>query len=305
MNEYIIETYNLEKKYKKQKAVDNMNLKIKPGTIYGLLGKNGAGKTTLMCMLLKLTKKTKGKAYIFGYDNDDENEKIYNKVGSIIEIPGFYSNLTGYENLKLFSKLQKNSKEENILKVLEIVGLTDHKNKLFKNYSLGMKQRLAIGLALLKEPDLLILDEPINGLDPVGIIEIRKLLKKLSDEFGITILISSHILSEIEQLADVIGIVKEGKLIKEITISELHDNINTYTIFQTDDVKKASAVFKKLGLEKYSDFSIADDKSIHLHNHLDLTYKINRSLVESDINVYEITNVKENLEEYFINIIGD
>ena len=195
MVEYIIETKNLSKIYYNNTVVDSINMHVEKGKIYGLLGKNGAGKTTTMCMLLNLAYPTSGEIYLFGKNSKKYTKEIYSNIGSIIETPGFYENLTAYENLKIISKLRKDFYPQNINLVLEMVNLENSKSKKFKDFSLGMKQRLGIAAAIMHNPELLILDEPINGLDPFGIKEIRALLKRLSHEYGITILISSHILS--------------------------------------------------------------------------------------------------------------
>ena len=197
MNELIIETKNLSKHYGEQKSVDNLNIHVKQGRIYGLLGRNGAGKTTTMKMLLNLSNPTSGEIQIFGEYIHGNERKILPRIGSIIESPGFYPNLTGTENLKIFALLRGVSKRNAIESALEVVGLPYNDKKLFSQYSLGMKQRLAIALAIMHDPELLILDEPINGLDPIGIAEVRSFIRELCEVKKKTILISSHILSEI------------------------------------------------------------------------------------------------------------
>lgn len=209
MVDYVIETDNLSKIYSNNRVVDSINMHVEKGKIYGLLGKNGAGKTTTMCMLLNLTYPSSGEIFLFGKNSKKHSKEIYSNIGSIIETPGFYENLTAYENLKVISKLRRDFNSVRIKLALEMVNLNHDKTKKFKDFSLGMKQRLGIAAAIMHNPELLILDEPINGLDPFGIKEIRTLLKRLSHEFGITILISSHILSEIENIADVIGFMDE------------------------------------------------------------------------------------------------
>ena len=217
--EYLVKTNGLTKKYETQTVVKNVDLHVRPGTIYGLLGRNGAGKTTIMKMMLGLTKITEGSITLFGKSLCDENKrKIYPRIGSIIEAPGFYPNLTGTENLKIFSMLRGTVSRDEVKKALEIVGLPYKDKKLYSSYSLGMKQRLGIANAIMHDPELLILDEPINGLDPIGIVEIREFLEKLCKERGKTIIISSHILSEIDLIADDIGIINNGYLIEESSI---------------------------------------------------------------------------------------
>lgn len=196
MGEYVIETRNLSKIYSKDTVVNSVDMHVEKGKIYGLLGKNGAGKTTTMCMLLNLTSPSSSEILLFGKNPGKYSTEVYSKIGSIIETPGFYENLTAYENLKVLAKLRGNYNPQNINLVLEMVNLENAKSKKFKDFSLGMKQRLGIAAAIMHTPELLILDEPINGLDPIGIKEIRTLLKRLTHEFGITILISSHILAK-------------------------------------------------------------------------------------------------------------
>ncbi|NLL71749.1 MAG: ATP-binding cassette domain-containing protein, partial [Epulopiscium sp.] len=210
MSEYVIKTTKLTKRFGEQIGVDCVNMHVPQGKIYGLLGRNGAGKTTIMRMLLNLAAPTSGEILLFGEDSQKNPKKIYYRIGSMIETPGFYENLTGRENLQIFARLRGQHKKDSIQNALEIVGLNKETRKTFGNYSLGMKQRLGIAAAIMHEPEMLILDEPINGLDPVGIQEVRKYLEMLCIEKGVTILISSHILSEIEQIADIIGVMHEG-----------------------------------------------------------------------------------------------
>lgn len=221
MSDFIIETKNLTKQYGEQKSVANLNIHVKKGRIYGLLGRNGAGKTTTMKMLLNLTRPTSGEVQIFGKNIQGNEKKILPRIGSLIEAPGFYPNLTGTENLKIFALLRGVSKRNAVQSALEVVGLPYGDKKLFSQYSLGMKQRLAIALAILHDPELLILDEPINGLDPIGIAEVRSFIRELCNVKGKTILISSHILSEISLLVDDIGIIDHGVLLEEESLAEL------------------------------------------------------------------------------------
>ena len=203
--------HNLTKQYGTQKSVSDLSIHVKKGRIYGLLGRNGAGKTTTMKMLLGLTEPTSGNAVIFGQKLRGNEKKILPRIGSLIESPGFYPNLTGTENLKIFARLRGVPSYNAIRDAVEVVGLPYRDKKLFSQYSLGMKQRLAIALAIMHDPELLILDEPINGLDPIGIAEVRSFIRDLCKERGKTILISSHILSEISLLADDIGILDRGR----------------------------------------------------------------------------------------------
>lgn len=234
MESFIIETKQLTKKYKGQLAVSNVNLHIKKGSIYGLLGRNGAGKTTLMKMLLGLTPPTSGTFTLFDQTLTGHEKQLYPRIGALIETPGFYPNLTGTENLEIFARLRNLNASHTVKNALETVGLPFRDKKLFREYSLGMKQRLGLANALLHHPQLLILDEPTNGLDPIGIAEIRDFLKTLCKDHGKTILVSSHILSEIDLLADDIGILDRGVLLEECSIKTLKEkNVNLENYFKT------------------------------------------------------------------------
>ena len=231
MESFIIETKQLTKKYKGELAVSNVNLHIKKGSIYGLLGRNGAGKTTLMKMLLGLTPPTSGTFTLFDQTLTGHEKQLYPRIGALIETPGFYPNLTGTENLEIFARLRNLNASHTVKNALETVGLPFRDKKLFREYSLGMKQRLGLANALLHHPQLLILDEPTNGLDPIGIAEIRNFLKTLCKDHGKTLLVSSHILSEIDLLADDIGILDRGVLLEECsikTLKEKNDNLENY-----------------------------------------------------------------------------
>lgn len=300
MTEYVIETENLTKKYKDKTVVNNINMKVEKGKIYGLLGKNGAGKTTTMRMLLNMATKTSGKIMLFGNVPDNST---YRKIGSIIETPGFYENLTAEENLKIISKIRGNYSKENIDEILTSVSLDDN-NKKYRDFSLGMKQRLGIAAAIMHNPELLILDEPINGLDPIGIKKIRHLLKRLSRENATTILISSHILSEIENLADIIGVMDNGQLITELTKDELNSQLNKSVIFEVSDPNKSEMILESIGLHKGRDYKTKKPDTIYLYSNLDLRDRINEIFVKNGIKVKGIIPCEENLEEYFTRIIN-
>lgn len=220
--EYVMETQNLTKQYQNVTVVDHVNLHVPKGKIYGLLGRNGAGKTTIMKMMLQLVRPSEGNIMMFGKKYYEQMNDCYQKIGSIIETPGFYTNLTGQENLEILARFRKKVSKDSVKNALAVVGLDKEKKKPFSDYSLGMKQRLGIAAAIMHEPELLILDEPINGLDPIGISEIRQFLCELSRTKGTTIFISSHVLSEIEQIADMIGVINQGKLVEEVDMQQLH-----------------------------------------------------------------------------------
>lgn len=304
MVDYVIETRGLSKEYSHDLVVNSVDMHVEKGKIYGLLGKNGAGKTTTMCMLLNLTYPSSGEIFLFGKDPKKYSNELYSKIGSIIETPGFYENLTAYENLKIIGKIRGGYNPRNVELALEMVNLSDAKSKKFKDFSLGMKQRLGIAAAIMHSPELLILDEPINGLDPFGIKEIRALLKRLSHDFGITILISSHILSEIENLADVIGFMDNGVLIDEISREELHGRLNKFVEFEVSDVDSAVNILEKLELKENRDFTFRD-KTICLYSHLELRDKFNALFVKAGIDVKKVNLCEENLEEFFTRFISN
>ena len=304
MGEYVIETRNLSKIYSKDTVVNSVDMHVEKGKIYGLLGKNGAGKTTTMCMLLNLTSPSSGEILLFGKNPGKYSTEVYSKIGSIIETPGFYENLTAYENLKVLAKLRGNYNPKNINLVLEMVNLENAKSKKFKDFSLGMKQRLGIAAAIMHTPELLILDEPINGLDPIGIKEIRTLLKRLTHEFGITILISSHILSEIENIADIIGFMDEGVLIEEISKEDLFKRLDKFVEFEVSDIDLACEILKKLELKENYDFIIDRNEGIlRLYSRLELRDRFNAIFVNSGINVKKVNLCEENLENFFLRMI--
>ncbi len=229
MSEIVIETKQLTKQYGTQKSVAELNIHVQRGRIYGLLGRNGAGKTTTMKMLLGLTQPTSGNVTIWGKSLMGNEKKLLPRIGSLIESPGFYPNLTATENLRIFAALRGLKNQSAIKSALDLVGLPYRDKKLFSQYSLGMKQRLAIALAVMHDPELLILDEPISGLDPIGIAEVRSFIRALCDERGKTILISSHILSEVALLADDIGIIDHGVLLEEESLADLEAKSSRYS----------------------------------------------------------------------------
>ena len=304
MVDYVIETNNLSKIYYKNKVVNSVDMHVEKGKIYGLLGKNGAGKTTTMCMLLNLTYPSEGDILLFGKNVNNHSNEIYSNIGSIIETPGFYENLTAFENLKIISKIRGDFNPHNINSVLQMVNLDNDKSKKFKDFSLGMKQRLGIAAAIMHSPELLILDEPINGLDPFGIKEIRTLLKRLSHEFGITILISSHILSEIENIADVIGFMDNGILIEEISKEELYTRLDKFVEFEVSDIDLAVDIFKKLELKENKDYAVKGDM-LCLYTHLNLRDKFNALFVKAGIDVKKVNLCEENLEDFFTRFVSN
>lgn len=302
MSEYVIETKNLTKQYGTQKSVANLNIHVRRGRIYGLLGRNGAGKTTTMKMMLGLAQPTTGEVLIWGKPLQGNERKILPRIGSLIEAPGFYPNLTATENLCIFAALRGMPNSHAIKDALDLVGLPYKDKKLFSQYSLGMKQRLAIALAIMHDPELLILDEPINGLDPVGIAEVRSFIRRLCDEKEKTILISSHILSEISMLADDIGIIDKGVLLEEESLAELEQKNGKYIHFTVSDTAQAARILEQVFDEKQ--FSVQDDHNIRLYN-LDLSVtKIVNVFVENGLELSEAHICEDSLEDYFKRITG-
>lgn len=302
MKDCIIETENLTKKYGNQSSVSNLNIHVRQGHIYGLLGRNGAGKTTTMKMLLGLTTPTSGKNKIFGKDIRENEKKILPRIGSLIESPGFYPNLTATENLKIFADLRGLKGSNYIKGALELVNLPYRDKKLFSQYSLGMKQRLAIALAIMHNPELLILDEPINGLDPIGIAEVRSFIKELCDEKGKTILISSHILSEISLLADDVGIIDHGKLLEEESLEELEAKNAKFIHFLVSDARQAAQIILTEFHNKK--MQVVDGNNLYLYDTTLPTDIINRLLFERGINIYQVHLCEDTLEDYFKKITG-
>lgn len=299
--EYMIETKNLTKQYGTATVVDKINLTVPEGKIYGLLGRNGAGKTTAMKMMLQLVYPTDGTIRLFGKGYKENVQTLYRKIGSIIETPGFYNNLTGTENLQILARLRGQLNKNSVQNALEVVGLDKEKGKVFANYSLGMKQRLGIAAAIMHEPELLILDEPINGLDPIGISEVRSFLSELSRSKGTTILISSHVLNEIEQIADIIGVMHEGRLVEEVNMEELHKRNRKYMKFDLSDGKMAGELLEN-GYQ-ITDYSI-EGNTVKIYDCTHSLGDINKTFVESGLVVTEITASEERLEDYFSKLIG-
>ena len=302
MSDYLIETKQLTKIYGEQAAVKNIDLHVKRGRIYGLLGRNGAGKTTTMKMLLGLTQPTSGEVKIWRKTLRGNEKKLLPRIGSLIESPGFYPNLTATENLRIFATLRGVPNRHAIKDALDLVGLPYKDKKLFSQYSLGMKQRLAIALAVMHDPELLILDEPINGLDPIGIAEVRSFIRELCDARGKTILISSHILSEISLLADDVGIIDHGTLLEEESLAELEQKSSKHIHFTVSNAAQAARVLERDFQENH--FSVLDDHNIQLYNLTLPIGKIVTAFVANGLEVTEAHSCEESLEDYFRRVTG-
>lgn len=302
MNNIVLKTHNITKKYVDQLAVNNINMTIKKGDIYGFIGRNGAGKTTLIRLITGLIHKTNGDIELFGASGENELNDARTMIGSLIETPAFYGNMTVRENLEVSRLVRNIAGKECIDEVLKLVGLHDTGKKKVKNFSLGMRQRLGIANALLGNPRLLVLDEPINGLDPMGIVEIRELLKKVNKEKEVTILISSHILGELSELATCYGIISEGKLIEEISSADLNEKCRQFIELEVDDTARTVTLLEKeLDITSYE---VLENNKIKIFTHLDSVGKINSIISRGGVIVERIGVKGENLEEYFVNAVG-
>lgn len=298
----VLQTVGLTKQYGIQFAVNDLNINVEQGKIYGLLGRNGAGKTTTLRMVTGLLQPTSGEILLFGERMRTPTKQCFRRIGALIEAPAFYENLTAKENLKLIADLRGTQSKNAVNEALELVNLENEKKKKVRQFSLGMKQRLGIAMALMHDPEFIILDEPTNGLDPIGIQQIRLLIKKLSSENGVTVLISSHILSEIEQMADKVGIIDKGVLVEELTMDEIRRRNRHYVKLTVSDMTRTiPAIEKKLGIH---DFEIINDNEIKLFQ-MDIDLEnLNRTLVSDGIGVSELSVKKGNLEEYFLKLTG-
>lgn len=293
--DYIVETKNLVKKYGQATVIDDVSICVKPGEIYGLIGKNGAGKTTLMRLILGLADQTSGEISLYGQKELDAPRK---KIGALIEAPALYKGETAKENLKRMAILAPTS-DEKINQILELVGLKDAGKKKVKTFSLGMKQRLGIGMALIGEPDLLVLDEPINGLDPAGIKEVRDLILQLNKQ-GVTFIISSHLLDELGKIATTYGIVHYGK-VEQISAKELKDKCKKHIRIVVDEKEKAKDIIEKMN--KGYKVSIKNNEVI-VENEIQDSALINKELVTAGISVIELDVVSMGFEDYFIARLG-
>lgn len=299
---YILKTNNLTKAYNGKEVVSNVNMSVKKGELYGFLGPNGAGKTTLMRMITNLVKPTSGEIEIFGEKLKDTSYEVLKRLGTIIEYPVFYEKLSAKENLELHCEYMGYFDKKAIDKALDLVGLKNIDNKSVKDFSLGMKQRLGIARAITTKPEFLILDEPINGLDPIGIKEFRDLFKMLSKEYGITILISSHILAEIEQIADTIGVINNGRLIEEVPMESIRAGNTEYIELIVSNSEKAAYVLSNN--LKISNFKVLDNKAIRIYDASISQNQITKILINSDISIEGITKKNGSLEEYFLNLLN-
>jgi ABC-2 type transport system ATP-binding protein len=302
MDDSVLTTIDLTKKYKDQIALDHVNLTIRKGDIYGFIGQNGAGKSTLLRVVTSLARPTSGGVSLFGESSGAGMIEARKRLGAIIESPTLFPDMTARDNLEVH-RLQRGIPGKScISKTLELVGLQDTGNKKAKNFSLGMKQRLGLAIALLGDPELLILDEPTNGLDPMGIAQLRELIKKLNREKGLTILISSHILSELHQLATTYGIIHKGKLLEQISHEELNMKCKQHLRIRVDEASKAATVLE-MELET-KDYEVLQDGTIKLYSLLDDVSRVSKALTSSGLVIEYFAPGGEDLESYFTKLVG-
>jgi ABC-2 type transport system ATP-binding protein len=302
MSEYVLRTNQLTKRYKDFKANDGVNMTIPKGAIYGFIGQNGAGKSTLIRLINGLAFPTSGTFELFGKSSAPELIEARRRMGAIIEGPALYPNMSAKDNLEAHRLLMGIPGKEVVPRLLEVVGLQRTGKKKAKDFSLGMKQRLGLAIALLGDPEFLILDEPLNGLDPMGVVEIRELLKELNQKHGITILISSHVLGELQLVATHYGIIHGGKLVEEVTAQQLEAKCESYLRLSVDDTNLAVAVLEeKLGTTA---FEVMPDATIKLFDFVEEATRVSGALFGEGVSIAEISKQGENLESYFMNKIG-
>ncbi len=300
--DYIMETAGLRKSYKGNTVVNEVDIHIPKGAVYGFVGPNGAGKSTVMKMMLNLIQPDAGEVYLFGEKVTDHSYEIFKKTGSIIENPYFYEKLTARQNLELHCEYMGFPNKERIDEVLQMVDLQNVEGKQIRHYSLGMKQRLAIARAILARPEFLILDEPINALDPEGIREMRNLFQRLNREDGTTIFISSHILSEVELIADTIGMIQHGKLLTELSIEEIHKHQTEYISLQVDHAAHAAALLEQMGI---TNFSVLDKEFIRIYDS-DISGKdLSKLLIENGVGLESLGRKQDTLEDYFFQLMEE
>ena len=300
---YILQTSHLSKTIDGKQLVTDVNIHVKKGEVYGFLGPNGAGKTTVMKMLTNLWKPTSGTVALFGKALEKNSYEVLKRMGSIIEFPTFYDHMSGKDNLQLHCEYMGYYNKGSVEEALGMLGLSDAADKPAGSYSLGMKQRLGIARAILCKPELVILDEPTNGLDPVGMKQIRDLFRMLCTEYGMTLMISSHLLPEIESIADTVGVIHHGKMMKEISMKEIAETNTAYIELAVEDTKKAAYVLaEKMQL---SNFKIVNDSGIRIYEQGVTTQKISRELMANDVEIASISQHTETLEDYFLKITSE
>lgn len=298
--EYVLETTGLQKRYKNFKALDNLNMRIPKGAIYGFVGKNGAGKTTLIRLICGLQEPTEGSYTLYGVRNGSlDIAKSRRRMGAVVETPSIYLDMTAEDNLKQQYRVLGMPSFEGVGSLLDLVGLSDTGKKKAKNFSLGMRQRLGIAVALSGNPDFLALDEPVNGLDPQGIIEIRELILKLNREKGITVLISSHILDELSRLATHYGFIDSGRMVKEMSAEELEMRSRKSLRCEVSNINAFCRALDGLGME----YKVLEDNKADIYGDISVS-KLTQALAEESCELYTLTEKDESLESFYMSLIG-
>lgn len=300
---YILQTNHLSKTIGGKELVSDVNIHVKKGEIYGFLGPNGAGKTTVMKMITNLWKPTGGRVVLFGKPLESTSYEVFRRMGSIVEFPAFYEHMSGRDNLWLHCEYMGYYNKGSIEEALETLHLTEAANQPVRSYSLGMKQRLGIARAILCKPEFVILDEPTNGLDPAGMKQIRDIFKMLCEEYGMTLMISSHLLSEMESIADTIGVIHHGKMRKEISMKEITETNTVYVELDVEDVKRAAYVLAEN--MQVNNFKIAGGTKIRIYEPGFTVQKISRELIENGVELVSIHQHTETLEDYFLKMTAE
>lgn len=301
MSETIIKLNNVSKSINKTKILDNFNMSVLKNDIYGFIGENGAGKSTTMKIIVSMMKENSGEVVLF--NNHSKNESYINKgrIGAIIERPAFYPYLNAYENLNYYVIFKGIVEKNSIYKVLKMVGLEKVGNKKYKNFSLGMKQRLGLALALLNNPDLLILDEPLNGLDPQGIVELRETLSVLNKKYGITMLISSHILDELEHIATRYGFIHKGKMIEEISTRDLEKKLRKYILLEVNDAVYATTIIEQE--LNSTNYDVIENNMIYLYDYVENSEKVSSILINAGLLIKRMNISNISLEDYYLQLV--
>ena len=303
MAESIMQARQLTKRYGHALALDHVDVHIEKGQIYGLVGKNGAGKTTLMRLITAQSQPTSGEVLLFGQSDADKARQARSRSGAMIETPSFYPFLTAEQNLEYYRIQRGLAGKSCIGEALEMVGLTNTQKKTFKNFSLGLKQRLGLALAVMGHPDFLVLDEPINGLDPTGIIQFREILLRLNRERHTTILISSHILSELTNLATHYGFIDHGCMLQEITAQQIEERCREFIEMTVNDTARAAvALENRLNCRE---FEVLPDNRMRVYAYLSAPGRVAKALSEAGVELISINTHAANLEDYFLSLIGE
>ena len=296
MSDTVIKMNSISKKIRNTVILNDLNMTVYENDIYGFIGQNGAGKSTTMKIIMSLVKETQGQLELF---ESTDNQVNRGRIGAIIEQPAFYPYMTAYENLQYYIKFKGIVEANSIENVLKMVGLENAATKKYKNYSLGMKQRLGLALALINNPDLLILDEPLNGLDPQGIAELRETLRHLNKKYGITMVISSHILDELEMIATRYGFIHKGHMIEEITVDELHEKLKKYISLDVENISLAT-IEQKLNTVNYK---VVNDHTIYLYDYVNDGAKVASTLIKEGVMIEKMNVSNMSLENYYFSLI--